>query len=185
MNWQTTLLFLGGGVVAVVVGFWVTALAGISFVRIHTEIEIAAPKEVVWAVITDFARYGEWNPVMPNLRTKAELGARLDWRSDIGGQRRELNGTMMCVKPAAELAWTGPVSSFARVQFWGHHQLIIEERDASRVRFVNTEGFGGVISLLVSEFLQNDVRRTYEAHNAALKARAEAVWARRVVSPVR
>ena len=24
--------------------------------------EIAAPKELVWQVITDFATYGEWNP---------------------------------------------------------------------------------------------------------------------------
>jgi hypothetical protein len=185
MKWQTILLSLGGAALAVPAGLWLTALAGVSFVRVHTEIEIDAPKEVVWEIITDFARYGEWNPVMLDLRTKAEPGARMDWRIDIGGRVRELDATMVRVRPGAELAWTGPVSSLPRVRFWGHHQLIIEERDAGRVRFVNTEGFGGVMSLVIGDFLQNDVRRTYEAHNAALKARAEAVSAQRAVTEER
>src|SRR5208337_3854746 len=30
--------------------------------EIHTEIEINAPAEKVWKVLTDFAAYPEWNP---------------------------------------------------------------------------------------------------------------------------
>lgn len=31
---------------------------------IHTSIDIAAPPEKVWAALTDYERYPEWNPFM-------------------------------------------------------------------------------------------------------------------------
>ena len=96
---------------------------------------------------------------------------------DLGDRRvgSDYNATIDQVAPGRELAWTGPVSSPARALFWGRHQLVIEDRSGGRVRFINTEGFGGVATLVVSGFLQNQVRKAYEAHNAALKTRAEAL----------
>ncbi len=29
---------------------------------LHTEIDIEAPPETVWRILTDLERYGEWNP---------------------------------------------------------------------------------------------------------------------------
>ena len=34
---------------------------------ISTEIDIAAPPNEVWAVLTDYERYPEWNPFMVKL----------------------------------------------------------------------------------------------------------------------
>ena len=37
--------------------------------------EIAAPKELVWQVITDFATYGEWNPFVTACDAELRAGA--------------------------------------------------------------------------------------------------------------
>ena len=42
--------------------------------RIDTEILIQASSERVWAVLTDFAAYPEWNPFIVSLEGKAEWG---------------------------------------------------------------------------------------------------------------
>jgi uncharacterized membrane protein len=64
--------------------------------EIHTEIEINAPAEKVWRVLTDFAAYPEWNPFVgrfqitsPNTMMKnpsvslssARLSTKLTWRA--------------------------------------------------------------------------------------------------------
>ena len=37
-------------------------LLGVSVKELHSEIEINAPVERVWEVLTDFASYPRWNP---------------------------------------------------------------------------------------------------------------------------
>lgn len=157
---------------------WLLALAGISFVRVHTETTINASPEAVWAAISDFDRYPEWNPLMVKVAGRPVEGARMEWTSVIENAARDYNATIERAVPNRELAWTGPVASVPRALFWGHHQLIIEERSGGSVQFVNTEGFGGIATLVVRGFLQNEVRKAYEAHNAALKARAEGLGPR-------
>ncbi len=171
--------FVVAFVVVVAIAAWLSALAGISFVRVDTEIEIDAPPESVWAVISDFHRYPEWNPLMVKVDGQPREGTRIEWTSVIDNAARDYNATIDRSAPNQELAWTGPVSSPARALFWGHHRLLIEEQSKGKVRFVNTEGFGGIATLALRGFLGNQVRRAYEAHNAAVKARAEALSARR------
>jgi hypothetical protein len=43
--------------------------------EIRTEIEIAASATTVWAVLTDFPRYGEWNPFLERVATELVPGA--------------------------------------------------------------------------------------------------------------
>src|ERR1051326_2771132 len=44
---------------------------------IDTHVEIAAPAVRVWDVLTDFARFPEWNPFILRIDGSAEPGARL------------------------------------------------------------------------------------------------------------
>ena len=43
----------------------------------HVEIEIAAPPEAVWAVLTDTEHYREWNPTQVEIRGAHALGSKL------------------------------------------------------------------------------------------------------------
>ncbi|WP_254893660.1 SRPBCC domain-containing protein [Nocardia donostiensis] len=41
-------------------------------------VEIDAPAEVVWSVLTDLEQYGEWNPFIIRCRSTLEVGAPID-----------------------------------------------------------------------------------------------------------
>jgi uncharacterized protein YndB with AHSA1/START domain len=43
--------------------------------QLHTEIEINGPAERVWAVLTDFASYPEWNPFIRQVSGELNIGA--------------------------------------------------------------------------------------------------------------
>ncbi len=45
--------------------------------EIRTEIDIAAPPEKVWAIITDIDSWGEWSPIINSAEGNAELNATL------------------------------------------------------------------------------------------------------------
>ena len=45
--------------------------------NLHTEITINAPAEKVWNILTDFEKFGEWNPFILSIEGKQEIGAQL------------------------------------------------------------------------------------------------------------
>lgn len=47
---------------------------------IDRQVSINAPAATVWEVITDFARYGEWNPFVLQCRTTLKPGEPIDMR---------------------------------------------------------------------------------------------------------
>ena len=72
------------------------------------KIDVDAPPDRVWEVLTDFPRYPEWNPFMFSVEGTAEAGAHLR----IGMQRRggmvlRFGARVVVADPPRELAWTG------------------------------------------------------------------------------
>jgi len=47
---------------------------------IDETLEIAAPAGTVWEVLTEFARYGEWNPFVVECASTLEVGAPIEMR---------------------------------------------------------------------------------------------------------
>jgi uncharacterized membrane protein len=48
--------------------------------QLHTEVEIEAPAERVWELLTDFATYPEWNPFIRSISGQPAPGERLEVR---------------------------------------------------------------------------------------------------------
>ena len=55
--------------------------------ELSKEIEIDAPPERVWAVVTDFAAYPEWNLFIRRISGELHEGARLEVRIEPPGAR--------------------------------------------------------------------------------------------------
>jgi uncharacterized protein YndB with AHSA1/START domain len=53
--------------------------------QLHTEIEISAPAERVWELLTDFASYPQWNPFIRNISGLPASGERLEVRLEPSG----------------------------------------------------------------------------------------------------
>jgi hypothetical protein len=139
--------------------------------ELRREIEIDAPPERVWAVVTDFAAYRDWNPFIRRISGEQREGARLEVRIEPpGGRAMTFKPTVRAVAPNRELRWLGRL--LLPGVFDGEHSLRIEPLEAGRSRFVQSERFSGVLVGLAKGTLAK-TEAGFDQMNAALKARVE------------
>jgi hypothetical protein len=139
--------------------------------ELSTHIEIEATPDRVWAILTDFEAYPEWNPFIRSIEGDATPGAKLAARiAPPGGRAMTFKPTVLEATPGRALRWLGHL--LAPRIFDGEHSLRIEPLDDSRVRFVQSERFSGVLVPLFGKTLEK-TERGFVAMNEALKRRAE------------
>jgi hypothetical protein len=140
--------------------------------RIATVTEIAATPEEVWAVLTDTARFPEWNPFIPALAGELREGARLEVRiAPPGGRAMTFKPTVRVVHPGRELRWLGRLGLPG--VFDGEHAFVLEPLPGGGTRLTQAETFSGVLVPLLRGML-GKTRAGFEAMNDALRLRAEA-----------
>jgi hypothetical protein len=138
--------------------------------RIVTGRLIAAPPERVWAVLADFRRYAEWNPLNIRADGYARAGARVPMRFvDAGGGKGRIIAqtvTVTVCEPPRRLAWVGRVP----LLFLGRHWFTLEPADGGTM-LRHGETLAGLIPLAFSAERLDRQRRAYEAMNDALARR--------------
>ena len=139
--------------------------------ELRTEIEIQASPEKVWQVLTDLAKYPEWNSLITRAIGKAEVGARVDITVPSGSKEMILHCTVVKAEPNRELCWKYHV--ILPGLFRGEHSFIIEPAGPNQVRFIDREVFNGLLVPLQAKSIDTDSRRGFEEMDRALKARAE------------
>lgn len=146
---------------------------------IETEITLPATPAQVWAVLTDFAAYPEWNPFVRRIDGKAEAGASL------------------CIRLAPTLRWT--MGFCAKLVDWqapqhfawaggpawllhGRHYFELQPSvDGHSTTLRHGETYRGLLTPLFFCLLGKDPAAGYAAMNEALKQRLAALPA--AVSP--
>jgi len=143
---------------------------------ITTTIRIAADPDTVWAVLTDFASYPEWNPFITRIEGSPEVGSRLVVRlSPAGGRGMTFTPTVLVATPGRELRWLGKLGIGGL--FDGEHFFVLDRDDEGATRLTHGETFSGIlVSLMGGATRKAD--DGFDAFNRALKRRAEMVTSR-------
>ncbi len=140
--------------------------------ELSTRIEIEAPAERVWRVLTDFAAYPEWNPFIRRANGRPEVEERLVVRLQPSGARGfTFRPRVIEAEPNRRLRWLGHL--LVPGLFDGEHIFEIEELDRDCVLFVHGEVFRGLLVPLLARSLDRNTRRGFEEMNRALRDRAE------------
>ena len=132
-------------------------------------IQIDAPPEAVWAVLTDLGRYPEWNPLFREASGQVAAGSRITLRSV-----HPANGRLMTVRPkitvadpGAELKW---VSSLPGI-ISGEHRFTLTPAGGG-TRLEQSEAFHGLLAAFpLKTFTRAEA--SFQGLNEALKKRAE------------
>src|SRR5688500_5595082 len=141
---------------------------------IRSAIEIRAPLETVWRVLSDFPSYREWNPHLREVRGRPRQGGRLMVLSQPPGARAlALRPRLLIWRPPYEFRWRA--NFISRHLFSGEPGFRLEAHAEDRVRFVHDETFRGLLVPLYSLVRMAATRRGFAQMNEALRDRAEGI----------
>lgn len=142
--------------------------------EITTSIDIAAPASAVWAILTDFRSYSEWNPFVRLIQGDLQEGAKLQVMLDTPNRNpMTFNPTLIKLTPERELRWLGKLWGIPGL-FTGEHRFEIQPVGDNSVRFVQAERFTGLFPPFIWNGMADDTRAGFETMNEALKRLAEA-----------
>lgn len=140
--------------------------------ELFTMTEIEAPAERVWQILTDFARYPEWNPFIRRIDGEPSRRAALELLIQPDGARpRRFRPRIVTFRPPKELRWRAR----ARLPglFQGEQRFVVEQLGPHRSRLFHEQRVRGLLVPLLRARLEEPVRRGFDAMNLALKQIAE------------
>lgn len=137
---------------------------------IETSIDIEAPIERVWHVLSDFPRYPQWSRFIQSIEGTPNAGARLSVQLNDGGTTMRFRPEVLVCGPH-ELRWRGLLG--ASFVFTGEHRFLLEALSESRTRLIHSEVFSGILVSLLWKRLDTATRQGFQDFNAALRARSE------------
>lgn len=140
--------------------------------EIKTEILINATPEKVWSILTDFAKYPEWNPFIKSVEGKVMVGEKLTvtiMQSAEKGTTFSPKG--LKVVPAKELIWLGQL--LLPNIFDGKHKFELIDNSNGTTIFRQSEQFNGILVPFFRKQLENNTATGFEGMNSKLKEEAE------------
>jgi hypothetical protein len=144
---------------------------GVPFTRtVTTAVDIDRPATQVWAVLTDFTGYPQWNPQIRRAEGELMAGRRVKLRMHPPtGRPVTIRPRVILVNPQRELRLRGSLPGI----FSGEHWFTLEPTEGSRGTHVTQgETYRGLIVPFIGRTVAA-ARAGFEAYNSALKQRVE------------
>ncbi len=138
----------------------------------RTTFAVDASAETVWEVLTDFARYSDWNPSVPSIQGEPRAGSTVALTLAMPGKpSAKVKATLTEVVPGERLVWDGKVG--AERLFSGHREFLIEPQADGTVLFTHVEDVRGLLFPVFRWFMGGAIRHHHENLNDAIKKRSE------------
>ena len=149
---------------------------------ISQTVDVAAPAARVWSVVTDLARYPDWNPFVVTCRSTLEPGAPIVmWVRLLPGLAQPQRERIFEHVPGRRLSYGVPPLPFGALASRRSHEVV--ETTPGRCRYVSHFELEGWLVPVVSALLGKRLERGFAAMTAALVRNAEALAARAVSPP--
>ncbi len=139
-------------------------------------VEIAAPAAIVWEILIDLPRYGEWNPFCIAATSTLEMGAPVNMtlKSYTDPDVTFPNCEYVCAfEPERLLSWELPHDD--AWPYPARRDQIIETLGPEACAYHSTDAFLGPNGIHVMRFAGSWVKRAFDDTALALKVRAEAM----------
>jgi hypothetical protein len=129
------------------------------------EIDIAAPPQAVWDVLTRFDNWPNWNPDVKSMAFEGPLapGSTFRWKAGPG----TILSTLDRVEPPRYISWHGKTLTID-----AYHEWWLEPRDGgTHVR--TEETFSGLLAKILRGQLQKTLDKSFQAGVECLKRESE------------
>lgn len=142
--------------------------------RIEHRLGVAAPAPVVWSIIADVGRWGDWTGVYRDVQGRIAIGEPLNLVLTLPGQKpMALPGRVLDWVPNEQLHW--------RIKLFGGavkvtRYIELEALNDAGCILSNGEVQSGMGASFVPGKMQRAIRQGLQSMNEALKDRAEAQW---------
>ncbi|HKS99617.1 MAG TPA: SRPBCC domain-containing protein [Rugosimonospora sp.] len=133
-------------------------------------VDIDRPASEVWAALTDFDGYPQWNPQIQRAEGDLVVGRRVKFRMHPpSGRPVTIRPRVLTAAPERELRLRGALPGI----FSGEHWFTLEPTAGGRcTHVIQGETYRGLIVPLIGRVLAAALAG-FQTHNAALKQRVE------------
>jgi hypothetical protein len=131
----------------------------------RTQIEIAAPPEIVWEVLTTFSSWPAWNPDVKSMSMTdpVAVGSAFRWKAGPG----TVTSTIQRLEAPRLVAWAGKTLGIKAVDAFH-----LDRRD-DRTLVREEESWDGLVARLLRRSLQRTLDRSLDSGLRHLKAESE------------
>jgi hypothetical protein len=84
-------------------------------VSVRSSMDVHAPIDRVWNILTDFGRWPEWNSAVTEMEPSGPVGVGMTFRWRAGSV---INSQVFRVTPPTVIAWTGRTMGIDAVHVW-------------------------------------------------------------------
>jgi len=140
--------------------------------EIKTEIIINVMPEKIWAVLTSFDNYPNWNPFIKSIKGEVKVGNTITVRLEPPGAKgMTFKPHVLAFETNKEILWIGHLL-FPGL-FDGEHKFELIDNGNGTTTFKQSEIFGGVLVPLFKKMLDDNTKKGFEEMNIKLKESAE------------